>query len=109
MSEELPVTLPEGDYAIVEMLGHRKLVGRISELERFGARFLACEPLYQNDLLAPVLIGGASIYQLTPCTPEVALKMQPKQAYSLPSPVEATVLDEPSEFAPAFLVYEGEG
>lgn len=104
---ELPVTLPEGEYAIVEMLGHRTLIGRVTEVERFGARFLACEPLFQNDLLPPVLIGGASIYQLTPCTPEVALKAQPKRAYSLPSPVEATV-DEPSEFAPAFLVGEGE-
>jgi hypothetical protein len=29
-------SLPEGDYAIVELIGHQTLVGRFAEVDRFG-------------------------------------------------------------------------
>ncbi|MFD2578766.1 hypothetical protein ACFSTD_09620 [Novosphingobium colocasiae] len=38
--------LPEGEYAIVEALGHRTLVGRVAEVERFGTKMLQVEPLF---------------------------------------------------------------
>lgn len=110
MSEEVPVVLPEGEYAIVEILGHRTLIGRISEVERFGSRLLSVEPVFQNQLLPPALIGGGSIYQLTPCTAEVAAKEQPKHDYQLPSVIAITIppamLEGPENFPPAFLTNE---
>jgi hypothetical protein len=63
------VEYPPGEYAIVELFGHTTLVGRIAEVERFGTKMLAIEPLYDGQLLGCVFHGGASIYRLTPCTP----------------------------------------
>lgn len=95
--------LPEGEYAIVEVMGHRTLVGRISEVERFGAKLMAIEPLYQGALLPAVMVGGASIYQLTPCTAEVALRRAPKSAYQLPASVAITLPDAalPAPYLPS--------
>jgi hypothetical protein len=46
--------LPPGEYAIVELLGHTTIVGRIGEVERFGAKMMAIEPLFAGALL-PVI------------------------------------------------------
>ena len=81
--------LPPGDYAIVELFGHTTLIGRIQEVERFGTKMLALEPLFRSELLPPVLHGGASIYRLTPCTAEVAYARQPKERWQLPTAIRA--------------------
>ena len=36
----------DGEYAIVELFGHTTLVGRVAEVERFGAKMLALEPIF---------------------------------------------------------------
>ena len=89
--EAAPINYPEGDYAIVELFGHTTLIGRIAEVERFGAKFLALEPLFNGTLLPAIFHGGAAIYRLTPCSPEVAFKRQPTHAYELPPAVVAIV------------------
>ena len=86
-----PINYPEGDYAIVELFGHTTLIGRVAEVERFGAKFLALEPLFNGTLLPAIFHGGAAIYRLTPCSPEVAFKRQPTHAYQLPPAVVAIV------------------
>jgi hypothetical protein len=99
-------SLPDGEYAIVEMMGHRTMVGRITEIERFGTKMLSIEPVFQDQLLPGVLTTGASVYQLTPCSKEVAQARQPKNEYSLPTSVAAALppamLPAPDE-APAFV------
>ena len=54
-------SMPEGEYAIVEALGHRTLVGRVEEIERFGTKMLQVEPLFGDVMLGPVLLGVGSI------------------------------------------------
>lgn len=97
--------LPDGDYAIVELFGHSKLIGRIAEVERFGTKMLAIEPLFNGQLLPTVFHGGGALYGLIPCSREVAWDRMPKQVYSLPSSVAAivpqTALPVPTP-APAF-------
>lgn len=85
--------LPEGEYAILELFGHTTLVGRIEEVERFGSKMLAIQVMYAGQMLPAVYHGGAAIYRLTPCSPEVAWKKQPKEAhvYSLPATIRAIV------------------
>lgn len=103
--------MPSGEYAIVEALGHRTLVGRVAEIERFGTKMLQVEPLFGDVMLGPVLLGGGSIYQFTPCSPAVAFNRRPKQTYNLPGSVAATipVLALPSnEELPSFLIDEDE-
>lgn len=90
MAEDI-IPLPAGDYAIVEVLGHRTIIGRVEEVERFGTKLMSIEPLFNGHLLAAVLIGGSSIYQFTPCSAETAAKRQPKNAWQLPASVAAVL------------------
>lgn len=83
--------LPPGEYAIVELFGHTTMVGRVSEVERFGAKMMAMEPIFQDALLPAVFHGGSAIYRMTPCTAEVAFKRQPKEAWQLPLPIRCTL------------------
>lgn len=91
--------LPDGEYAIVELLGHRTLVGRIEEVERFGSKLLRVEPIFDGKLLEPVYHHGSALYGLTPCSKVVALKHAPAgdRAYCLPAPVRARL--EPARLA----------
>lgn len=64
--------LEPGEYAIIELFGHQTLVGRVEEVERFGAKMMALQVLFRGQLLPAVFHGGAAIYRLTPCAAEVA-------------------------------------
>jgi len=83
--------LPEGDYAIVEVLGHRTYVGRVTEVARFGATLMSIEPLFAGELLPAVLVGGGSIYQFTPCSAAIAAARMPKKRWQLPASILATL------------------
>ena len=91
--------LPPGDYAIVEMFGHDTLVGRVTETERFGGKFLSVEPLFDGALLPPTLIGASAIFRLTGCTPQVAAGQQPRHRTYLPRAIAVTV-PQPAIAAP---------
>ena len=82
---------PPGEYGIVELMGHTTLAGRIQEVERFGIKMLAIEPIFRGTLLGIVFQGGASIYRLTPCSAEVAFAEAPVGEYGLPSAIRATI------------------
>jgi hypothetical protein len=84
-------TLPDGDYAIVEQLGHRTFVGRVAEVDRFGTKMLQIEAIFRDELLPAVLIGGSTLFQFTPCSREVAAKRAPVAIYNLPPAVAAIV------------------
>ena len=88
---ELPGVYPEGEYAIVELFGHTKLIGRVSEVDRFGTKMLQIEPLFNGLMLPPVLHGGSSIYRFVPCDAALAFKLQPTNGYQLPDTVRAIV------------------
>ena len=79
----------EGEFAIVEILGHSTLVGRIAEVERFGTKLCQIEPIFKGELLPAVFVGGASIYRLTPCSADVAFRKAPQSDYMLPPSVRA--------------------
>lgn len=85
------VDMPSGEYAIVEALGHRTLIGRVAEVERFGTKMLQVEPLFGDVMLGPVLLGGGSIYQFTPCSAAIAFSRRPKETYNLPPTVAAII------------------
>ena len=91
MSDIPPDT--SGEWCIVELMGHMTLVGRYAEVERFGIKMLAIEPLFNGELLGVVFHGGAAIYRLTPCSAEIAYKEQPRHVYQLPAAIRATVPD----------------
>ena len=82
---------PPGEYAIVEIMGHTTMVGRIQEIERFGTKMLAIEPLFNGEFLTPVYQGGSSIYRLTPCSAEIAYREMPKKEWQLPTALRVIV------------------
>lgn len=86
-----PEALPDGDYAIVEIMGHRTIVGRVMEIERFGVKLMSIEPILSGKLLPAVLIGGGSIYQYTPCPKERAAARAPKEEGYLPVSIRAAL------------------
>lgn len=91
MTEAEFAAVADGEWAIVELFGHQKLVGRIAEVERFGTKMLALEPLFNGEILPPAYHGGAAIYRLTPCDAAVAWREQPKQLYQLPPSIKCVV------------------
>ncbi len=66
------------EYAVVEILGHRRHVGRISEVERFGARMLRVDVPTEDAADAgdfelgfeTTYYGVAAIFAITPTTIE---------------------------------------
>lgn len=89
--QEPMAELPPGDYCIVEFFGHTTMVGRYAEVEHFGTKMLALEPLFKGKLLPVIFHGGSSIYRLTPCSVEVAFERGPKHDYQLPTAVRCIV------------------
>ncbi|MDR3408442.1 MAG: hypothetical protein P4L68_08090 [Methylovirgula sp.] len=100
-----PEKMPAGQYAIVEVIGHRTLIGRIAEVNRFGTAMLMVEPLFANWMLGPVWVGGGSLYQVTECSAAAAWDRRPKYEYELPSSLAAVVAEIPplGNALPAFL------
>ena len=93
-----PQSYPPGEYAIVEILGHTTLVGRVTEVERFSTKLMAIEAVFKGELLPAIFQGGASIYRYTPCSAEIAFKQAPTELWGLPTPLRAIV---PAALLPA--------
>lgn len=72
---------PEGagdfkQWAIVELMGHVRLAGMVTEEERFGAKMGRVDiPGPGDTIFATQYFSGASIYRVTPTTEEVARKI----------------------------------
>lgn len=82
-------------WAIVELMGHRKLAGYVSQAEQFGCAMLRLDvpgPNAGDPHLATQYYGGSSIYCITPTTEEIARgfarshTLQPVSRWELPGP-----------------------
>jgi hypothetical protein len=58
-------------WAIVELLGHVRLAGRVSEEEHFGAK-LGRLDIPTGAGFTTQFFGGSAVYRLTPVTEEIA-------------------------------------
>jgi hypothetical protein len=62
-------------YAIVEVFGHQKMAGRVTEQALGGASFVRIDvPAIDGQPGFTRLYGAATIYSITPCTEELAHK-----------------------------------
>lgn len=98
---EIPVQ--DEEFAIVEIFGHRRHAGRISEAERFGAKLLRIDIPCEGDFAKGYeshYYGGSSIFSLTPTTADVVAKMNAPWRPALPYTREAAerdgMIDEPA-------------
>lgn len=71
-------------WAIVELMGHVRLAGRVSEEPMFGTALLRID-VPEGDGYTTQYASGGSIYRLTPCSEEVARAVV---GSSRPMPIE---------------------
>ena len=85
-------------WAILELMGHRRLGGSVKEVEMFGAKMCRIDipsTINEDTTVATQFYGGGAIYCLTPCTEETARMVArmnqpaPVQRWELP-PVRET-------------------
>lgn len=62
-------------WAILELMGHVRLAGRVSEEERFGAKMGRIDIPRPDGTFVTQYFGGSSIYRMTPTTEEVARRV----------------------------------
>jgi hypothetical protein len=99
-------------WACVEIFGHRKHYGRVTEVEKFGAKMLrvdvptlAAAPLLgEAEQFETFVYGGGAIFSLTPMTEEAARKWAeherphaPSLLRRLPPPEFSGLYDEEDE------------
>ncbi len=90
-------------WAILELMGHRRLAGRVSEAEIAGAKLLRIDVPGEGDSVkATQFYSAAAVYCLTPTTEETARKVA---ALAAPAPVQQWELPALPAKAP---VYENE-
>jgi len=84
---------PFEGWAIVELMGHRRLAGFVSEEEHFGTAMLRLDVHGLDDSTDPgvtQLYGGSSVYCVTPTTEAVARTLGAKLR---PAPVHRFELE----------------
>lgn len=92
--------MPQGDWVLLEVFGHRRHWGLISEIERFGTKMARIDE-YRPGEAEPVrthFYGGASIFSITSITEEMARRRiahyDPPAVQTLAPPDEAADLDD---------------
>lgn len=76
-------------WAIVELMGHRRLAGYVEEVELFGGKMMRLD--VPSDPPATQFYGSSAIYCVTPTTEELARAFaqsrgpRPVERYELPA------------------------
>lgn len=102
MANELTATFDQ--WAILELMGHVRVAGRVTEEEHFGAKLGRIDIPAHDGGFTTQYFGGSSVYRLTPTTEEiargVALRNQPEPVYrfELPAPKPATIQEDVPDY-----------
>jgi len=104
MSEQTTATEAYEGYAVLELMGHRVIGGRVSEVVAYGTPLCRIEVLDPSDdtgetVAATQYYGGSAIYCMTPATLEVALETNHAR-FDLP-PIVKAALRKPAPLQPA--------
>lgn len=91
-------------WALVELFGHQRIVGRVTEQAIGGASFIRVDvPGPDGEVRFTRLYGAAAIYSINPIERDTAVALaqrcgaEPVKAYEipqLPAPVESTEGDD---------------
>lgn len=94
-------TAPAEEWGIVELFGHVRLAGRVSEVERFGGKLLRLEiPKPDGNWLITQDIGPGALYRISYVTEATARLVAqhhqpaPVHRYELEAPSTAVEVDE---------------
>ena len=72
------------EWAILELMGHRRLAGKVSECAIGGGSFIRIDMPMRNNKTATQFYSPGSIYCITPTTEEIAREVS---LASQPEPV----------------------
>lgn len=83
-------------WAIVELMGRRRLGGHVQQAEQYGTAMLRLDvPGDNGDMVATQFYGGSAIYCVTPCS-EDAARLVAKRAQ--PAPVQTWELPRAADY-----------
>lgn len=89
-AEDVPAA-PAEQWAVVELMGHVRLAGRLTEEERFGAKMGRLDIPRPDGSFVTRLFGGSSVYSLTYVDEAAARAVA---AYTTVEPVHAWELKQ---------------
>jgi hypothetical protein len=76
MSNQEQPTATFESWALVELMGHQRIVGKVKEETHFGAPLLRIDvPATEGEDAYTKFYGGGAIYCITPITEAVAVRM----------------------------------
>ena len=80
-------------WAIVEVMGHSRYAGRVSEYAELGVPLVRVEiPETSEEAACEKLLSASALFRITPCTEEAAraaaeqFRVRPLSMVALPSP-----------------------
>lgn len=85
-------------WAIVELMGHIRMAGRLTEEERFGGKLGRLDVPGEDDTFTTVYFNSNSLYRLTVSTEAVARRVaeanrpRPVHAYEMPEPIPRSLV-----------------
>jgi|SRR6185295_8165239 len=85
-------------WAIVELMGHVRMAGKVTEEERFGSKLGRVDVPRDDGTFSTHYFGGGSVYRLTPTTEEIARSVaarnqpSPVHSWELPKQIEAAIV-----------------
>jgi hypothetical protein len=85
-------------WAVVELMGHVKMAGRVTEEERFGGKLGRIDIPDESGDFSTQYFGFASVYRLTVVTEEVARFIASRNK---PAPIYSWDLDKVRALKPA--------
>lgn len=59
-------------WAIIELMGHVRLAGKVTEEERFGVKMGRIEIPMADGSFVTQFFGGSSVYRITPTEEQIA-------------------------------------
>ncbi len=93
-------------WAVLELMGHVRLAGKISEEERFGSKIGRIDVPADGEKFVTIFFGGSSIYRMTPCDEVTARAVAarsapaPIQPYEMPKQLVHADRDEEDAYCP---------
>lgn len=93
------VTAGFAEWAIVELMGHVKMAGYVTEAELFGSKLARIDIPGPDDKFVTQYFGGSSVYRITPTTEEIARAVA---KHNSPAPVHRWELAQPKQIAETF-------
>ena len=92
------------EWALVELFGHQKIVGKVTEATMAGGAFLRVDvPAFDHSPAFTRFYGPGAIYSINPVTEEVArglcerYRNEPVSRFELPQLAEKSEVDRDSD------------